>query len=334
MSAQDNGGPPSGGLLDHHAQMLAQSAISGTVARERGVFSVESKADLEQLGFGRSLQVVPTLVFPIHGVVAGEPPWYVHRPDVTPIKDGRPRKYLIPAGRRMSLDIHPRVRANLTNPDLPLFVTEGQKKVDSLVTAGAKAVAGVIGVWNWRGRGDHDGLAMLSDWEFVALKEGRQVYVVFDSDVMLKEPVRLAMERMGAALKRMGASVAYVYLPSGGGGAKVGADDFLAAGHTLNDIVGLASTTLRAPSRSAGAFTPPDERATVQHPPALAHEPDILARAGHPSRRARRRGARHQTDLPGRDVAAAGQACLVRDEGAVGGRQERGRRARPQFLSR
>jgi hypothetical protein len=275
---EDNGGPASAGLLPHHRAMLAASAIGEDVWSERGVFSVESKAELEQLGFGRSLQIVPTLVFPIHGVVAGEAPWYVHRPDITPVKDGRPRKYLIPAGRKMSLDIHPRVRVNLSNPAFPLFVTEGQKKVDALITAGARAVAGVIGVWNWRGRNDHDGLAMLADWEFVALKEGRQVYVVFDSDVMLKEPVRLAMERMGAALKRIGASVAYVYLPAGEGGEKVGADDFLAAGHSLDDIASLTTTTLRAPSTSVGVSVPPEPRAQVHNAPELAHEPDILTR--------------------------------------------------------
>ncbi len=81
------------------------------------------------------------------------------------------------------------------------------------MSAGARAVAGVLGVWSWHGRNGHDALAMLPDWDLVTLKEGRQVYVVFDSDVMLKEPVRLAMERMGAALKRRGASVAYVSPP-------------------------------------------------------------------------------------------------------------------------
>jgi D-arabinose 1-dehydrogenase-like Zn-dependent alcohol dehydrogenase len=97
-------------------EMLAKSAIGGTVARERGVFSVESKSELGQLGFGRSLQIVPTLVCPIYGVIPGEDPWYVHRPDVTPIKDGRPREYLIPAGRKISLDIHSRVHSGLADP--------------------------------------------------------------------------------------------------------------------------------------------------------------------------------------------------------------------------
>jgi Domain of unknown function (DUF3854) len=260
-------------------ELLEASAISDDVARERGYFSVQPKRDLELLGFGRSQQIVPTLVIPIHGVIEGEPPWYVHRPDEPRIKDGRPRKYEIPAGRKMSLDIHSRVRPNLADPALPLFITEGSRKVDALITAGARAVVGVVGVWNWRGRNGQDGLALLPDWEWVALKEGRQVYVIYDSDVMLKEPVHQAMGRMGAALKRMGASVAYCYLAAGEGGTKVGADDYLAAGHGLADIVALGTTELRKPtSTPLGDSLLPNQRSTRQHSPPLAHEPDILSR--------------------------------------------------------
>src|SRR4051794_5760112 len=120
-----NGGSPTGGpLLEHHALMLAKSAIHGAVARERGYRSVEHKRDLEPLGFGRTQQLVPTLVIPVYSVVAGEPPWYIHRPDVPRVKDGRARKYEIPAGRKVSLDVHPRARPHLADPSLPLFVVE------------------------------------------------------------------------------------------------------------------------------------------------------------------------------------------------------------------
>ena len=108
--------------------MLEASAIAEDVWSERGVFSVEHKRELERLGFGRTLQVVPTLVFPVHGVVAGEAPWFIHRPDVAPLKDGRERKYLIPAGRSMALDVHPRVRSGLANPSVPLFITRAQRR--------------------------------------------------------------------------------------------------------------------------------------------------------------------------------------------------------------
>jgi hypothetical protein len=86
------------------------------------------------------------------------------------------------------------------------------------------------------------------------------------------------MERMGAALTRMGANVAYVYLPSGDGGEKVGADDFLADGHDLADVVSLASSELRKPSTSVPPSGGPEPRASVHKAPALAYEPDLLAR--------------------------------------------------------
>jgi hypothetical protein len=239
-----------------------ESAIAPDVIGERGYFSVEKKkADLARLGFGRTLQIVPTLVIPVHGVVSDEPPWFIHRPDETPIKDGRPRKYLLPSGRSMALDIHPRARPHLGDPSTPLHITEGPRKVDALISAGARAVVGLLGVWSWRGTNQLNGRTLLPDWEFVHLK-GRQVFVVFDSDVMLKEPVRLAMDRLGAVLNLRGANVAFVYLPAGEGGVKTGADDFLARGNRLEDIIALASSELRRPS----ALSPEPRREPEQVP--------------------------------------------------------------------
>ena len=243
-------------LLEHHRAMLKASAIADDVVGERGYFSVEQKRDLEHLGFGRSQQFVPSLVIPIHSVIPGEDPWYIHRPDDPRVKDGRTRKYEIPAGRKMALDVHPRVRASIRSGDCPLFITEGSRKVDSLITAGAKAVIGLVGVWNWRGTNDANGKVMLADWEDVHLK-GRQVYVVFDSDILLKQSVSLAMNRLGAALQRRGAAVAYTRLPSGPGGAKIGADDFVAAGHQLDDIVRLSTASALEPCAGGGRRATP-----------------------------------------------------------------------------
>jgi Protein of unknown function (DUF3631)/Domain of unknown function (DUF3854) len=233
-------------LSDAHREALRASAISDDVIDERGYFTLRKKLDLAGLGFGPSLQFAPTLVVPSYGVVPGEPPWYLHRPDDTPVKNGRPCKYLIPKGRRMALDVHPRVHAGL-GARVPLFVCEGAKKTDAIVTAGAEAAVGLVGTWTWRGTNHDGGKTLLPDWEWVALKDGRQVYVVFDSDVMLKPEVYNACTRLGAMLGRQGADVAYVYLPSGAGGVKVGADDFLASGKKLADIVALAAPELRQP---------------------------------------------------------------------------------------
>lgn len=236
-------------LLAHHRRMLEQeSAIAPEVIAARGYFTVEKKTELEALGFGRALQYVPSLVIPNHGVVKGEPPWFMHRPDEPPVKQGKVRKYLIAQGQRMALDVNPCVHAGLGDPEASLFITEGAKKVDALITAGAKGVVGLGGVWTWRATNDHGGKTMLPDWEYVHLAE-RQVFIVFDSDVSLKREVGQAMERLGAVLSRRGANVGYVYLPAAKDGSKVGADDFLAAGHSLADIVALASSEVRRPER-------------------------------------------------------------------------------------
>src|SRR5690606_24847191 len=103
----------------------------------------------------------------------------------------------------------------------------------------------LLGVWGWRGTNDEGGKVALAAFEVIALN-GRQVYVAFESDVMLKPQVHAAMERLSGFLKLRGADVAYIYLPAEAG-RKVGADDFLAAGNTAADLIALAIPELRRP---------------------------------------------------------------------------------------
>ena len=50
--------------------------------------------------------------------------------------------------------------------------------------------------------------------------------------------VRQALERLSEHLRRKGATVRMVYLPAAAG-KKIGVDDFLVAGHTLQDLEAL-----------------------------------------------------------------------------------------------
>jgi hypothetical protein len=199
---------------------------------------VETKADLERLGFGRAQRIVPTLLVPVYdetGTVA----LHQHRPDEPRRNgEGKPIKYETPAGARMVVDVPPRVRPQLGDPAVPLWITEGVRKADAAVSAGLACVA-LLGVWNWRGANTADGKTALAVWESVALKD-RQVYVAFDSDVMLKDAVRKALVRLGALLTRRGATVAYVYLPAGPGGTKTGLDEHFARGGTVDELLLLA----------------------------------------------------------------------------------------------
>src|SRR5215213_3580674 len=160
-------------LAEHHKKMLIEeSGIARDVAEARGYRTIEKKVELKTLGF------------------SDEP-----RID----KKGRPVKYETPSGTRMVLDVHPFAREMFGNPTMPLFITEGIKKGDALVSCDRCAVA-LLGVWAWRGRNDDGGLTALAEWDYVALND-REVYIVFDSDVMLKPQVHKAMVRLKAFLE-------------------------------------------------------------------------------------------------------------------------------------
>lgn len=226
----------------HYASLAQDSGIPDSVIAERGYHTATTQAALKRLGFADYQLSTPGLVLPLHGVL-GDPVGYQVRPDRPRIKDGKPVKYETPAGMQMVLDVPPRARPLLGNPNLPLLVTEGVKKGDALAAHGLCAVA-LLGVWNFRGTNEDRGKLVLPDWQFIALN-GRRVYVVFDSDVMVKPNVHAALAQLRSVLGRLGADVAFIYLPFGDNGAKQGADDFLAAGHSVDDLLALASPELR-----------------------------------------------------------------------------------------
>ncbi len=243
MNAGDAGA--SGTLLPQHVALIEASGITPAVAAARGYRSVTKKTDLARPGFASSQQLVPTLLIPVHGV-RGEVVTCQHRPDIPRIVDGRPLKYETPRGSTMVLDVPPTARPWLGDPHRPLLITEGARKADSAVSRGLCCVA-LLGVWGWRGTNGFGGKTALADWDAIALN-GRAVYLAFDSDVMTKRPVYAALVRLKTFLESRGAQVQVIYLPPGEGGGKVGLDDFLAAGGTVEELLQLATDTLRESS--------------------------------------------------------------------------------------
>ena len=134
----------------------------------------------------------------------------------------------------------PLAREQLGQPLRTLWITEGIKKGDALASRGL-AVVDAARRLELRQRRD--------DWERVAL-EDRAVNVAFDSDVMDEPAVYGALERIAAFLAAKGARVSFVYLPQTNG--KVGVDDFLAAGHTVEELHALAEPELRPPADAEG----------------------------------------------------------------------------------
>ncbi len=217
----------------HKEMLLGESGIASGIAAERGYATVKSRAEL--LDF-KKYQRRPGLSIPVRSPSGAT--FRRLRPDhPRKGKDGKPRKYEQPAETPNIIDVHPRNFEAVGDPAADLWVVEGEKKADALTSRGLCAAA-LFGVWGWcvpktRGR------ELLPCWDHIALK-GRRVYVVFDSDVMAKEGVQLALERLVAALEARGAEVLVVYLPDAEDGSKQGVDDYLAAGHTINELKMLA----------------------------------------------------------------------------------------------
>jgi hypothetical protein len=223
-------------LLPQHQALVDASSISPEVAEARGYWSATSTAELEALGFRPYQCSVPALVVPIRDTT-GRVVLHQIRPDRPRTTEaGRELKYETPAGATPVLDVHPNIVDALGDPKTPLWATEGSRKVDAAVSRGLVCI-GLLGVDAWRGTNESGGKVALPDWEHIALNE-REVFIAFDSDVMTKESVSMACARLKRFLKHRGARVRLVYLPNGEGDGKVGLDDYFAAGHTVDDLLG------------------------------------------------------------------------------------------------
>jgi hypothetical protein len=186
-------------LSETHKRMLVdESGVNPDTIEARGYRTIERKAELKRLGFSDAQCNVPGLLLPIWSP-SGEKVSHQFRPDEPRAKNGKPVKYETPPGSHMSLDVHPSVRKRLGDPSTPLWVTEGLKKGDALASRGLCAIT-LLGVWNWRGTNGKGGKVALPEWEYVALND-RRIYIVFDSDVMLKPGVHEAMRRLKAFLE-------------------------------------------------------------------------------------------------------------------------------------
>ena len=266
------------GLLPHHRALLDASAIDPDVAVQRGYRSIVDPAELLALGFADFQCIAPTLLIPSADAF-GQNGFCQHRPD-EPRRDTRGKvvKYETKAGDRLHLDVPASVYPHLGNPSVDLFITEGRRKVDSLLSAGVFAI-GLNGVYGWRGRTQHGGKALLADWEAVAL-DGRTCYLAFDSDVATNPNVRTAVDRLAAVLRAKGARVRFMVLPHKPDGTKMGVDDFLGAGYSADDFMALVIDVLpdagALPTYPTDAFPPVVARFIAEAALALNGAPDEM----------------------------------------------------------
>jgi hypothetical protein len=219
-------------LSARHAAELDASALSQAVRKQRGYLTITDPRALP--AEFAPYQHRAGLLIPIRDVT-GTVASYQLKADNPRVKDGKEIKYETAANVAQCIDVPASVRPLLRNPAEPLWITEGAKKVDSGLSHGIRCIVGLQGVYGWRGTNENGGTTALPDWEDVALN-GRHVLIAFDSDVMTKESVRDALQRLSAFLRRRKAQVHYLLLPHLPDGSKCGLDDFFAAGHTAEEL--------------------------------------------------------------------------------------------------
>ena len=223
-------------LQSHLDQLVKESGLALEVIKERGYKSILGKKELVDLGFSPAQQRTPGLLIPLWGV-DGKEAGHQFRPN-SPRLDpkGKAIKYETKQGAANRIDCPPRCQAYLGDPKVSLWINEGSKKADAIACRGACAVS-LCGVWGFKGKNDQGGVTFLADWDYIALK-GRTVYLAFDSDIVTKKPVAMALARLAEHLQMKGTRVRIVYLPQDGK-KKVGIDDFLLE-HSLEEAMELA----------------------------------------------------------------------------------------------
>ena len=149
-------------------------------------------------------------------------------------------KYWQPSGSGVHLYILPSVRAILTNPDIEIAITEGEKKAACLTQNGVPTI-GVGGVWSW-GDGTGD---LHPEFNCVSFID-RPVLIIYDSNAWRKEKEEIghALYALGKAVESRGGKVDAVIVPPTQDGKDQGADDYIVA-HGIDNFKKLKRIKLR-----------------------------------------------------------------------------------------
>ena len=258
------------GASDDHTRLSVQHVEA---LHKRGL----TQATIDAAGF-RSLtaeEVLAVLKFnPNRSAGLGIPFSHPHtgetrlirvRPDVAPLIDGKPAKYLSPRGAGNLLYFPPGCADQLKNPEEPLYLTEGEFKALAARQARLLAV-GLVGVWGWRGKDANGHGQPIPDLDLIEWR-GRTVVAVFDSDAAINPEVQRARQALAWEAYRRGARmVCTIPLPAPDG-LKVGWDDYLLT-HGLEAFHELEAEEIPSPYPPVKVWTLAELRASSLERPA------------------------------------------------------------------
>ena len=234
-------------LTDADDRCLAKSWIPPELAAAAGIFRVDTFQGAELVGKKPGSGNFAGLVFPYRSPLDDSVSLSRLRRDQPDLswENGRLReknKYLSPPGRQNKIYYPPGTSAAwLTDANVPVFLTEGEKKTLALrrycdLKGKPRLVMGLAGVWSWRTKVGRKPGPGYGEWEDVTgpLPEfdrlawlNRHVVLLFDANVRTNPEVNRARVELAKELTGRGALVRFVDVPEISG--INGVDDFLAA---------------------------------------------------------------------------------------------------------
>src|SRR5262245_7358211 len=231
---------------------LRRSGLDDATIAEAGLHP-PAPGDLTRLLPARLVAPVRhVLVFPYDAPMAHGGLWrrddeFVRSKLFPPVDDGQGHtiRYYQRGGTPPRLYVPARARAALADPNVPLVITEREKKALKANQEGLACV-GLGGLWNWQVAG-----RPIADLDRIDWFE-RETTIVPDSDIWTRPDLLQPVFALGKELETRGAKVAVLKLPSGADGAKVGLDDYLCA-HSLEAFNALPRLALKHPAFSRTA---------------------------------------------------------------------------------
>ena len=203
---------------------LLASGIPLEVHKHLGYREVTAENALTLVGIKASGWVVPMCSPEGEQYLHEKKPFFRFKPHQGQLKGDNPPKYISPKGGGCRPYFSPLMPPNSLADSKTIRITEGEKKTDCLNHHGFPTI-GISGVDAWTDqRVEHR--QFIPELEAINWS-GRDVLLVFDSDVTVKESVRASLYRLTNALSELGAQVFVVLLPCELNGDKNGVDDFI-----------------------------------------------------------------------------------------------------------
>ena len=167
-------------LQPHHLQVLQDSAISPAVSRARGYQTITRRSALRGYGFAPEQCRTPALLIPVYDA-GGRLVTYQIRSDEPRIdRNAGAVEYEVCPGRQFALDVPPACASLLSDPDIPLYVTDEVLKADSAASQGLCCID-LVGLWATADESDVMKRLNPGDWDSIVL-DHRIVRFVYDAD--------------------------------------------------------------------------------------------------------------------------------------------------------